>query len=323
MKAGFFAIGAPQWAEACKLGLNPAVAYLVAACGTGRDNITTRWSAEAVRKYTGMGRLRAKDALNRIDGNAHIVASVAMKGGNPARKLTLPDTERLLWLPNALVTGARDEVPPVAKLRQSQNLEHLQTFIELYGMQDLAGDGGLSRSLVRAPFKREQLCEQGPFIVYGFNRDTTRTCWNNGPLARFAERKEGEQSAAWACLTALENMGLLEKVDYLAESDSPDAELLHPLTGDDDAEAVKLAAWDFATELPDGFKHEAEQFDYVLPVLRHIGNPAVVGVSRLVYRPHTQRTAAWFAQHREACEGYKARYDALAAGDFTQAARAC
>lgn len=323
MTAGFFAIGAPQWAAACKLGLNPAVAYLVTACGTGRDNITTRWSAEAVRRYTGMAWVRAKDALTALDGNARLVASVTVKGGNPARKLAMPDDATgMLWLPNALVTGARDETPPVAKLRQSQSLEHLQTFIELYGVQDLAGDGGLPRSLVRRPFKRERICEQGPFIVHGFNRDTTRTCWKTGPLARFGQRNAGDGDA-WACLSALENMRLLECVDYLAESDSPDAELLHPLTGDDDAQHVADMASMYAAELPDGFKREAEGFDYVLPVLRHINNPAVVGVSRLVYRPHTTRTAAWFAQHRDACEGYAARYSALAAGDFEQAARAC
>lgn len=325
MNAGFFAVGTPQWADACKLGLNPAVAYLVAACGTGRDNITTRWGAEAVRKYSGMGWLRAKDALTTLDGNRRIVASITRKGGNPTRKLAIPDdADRLLWLPNALVTGARGETPPVAKLRQSQNLEHLQTFIELYGMQDLAGDGGLPRSLVWKPYDvREKVCERGPFNVYGFrSSDRVRYCNTTGPLSRFAKRKDGD-SAAWACLIALENMGLLESVHYLAESDSPDAELLHPLTGDDDAEAVKLAALNFATALPEGFNYEAENFDYVLPVLRHISNPAVVGVSRLVYRPHTKRTAAWFAQHREACAAYAARYNALAAGDFEQAARAC
>lgn len=261
-----------------------------------------------------------------LDGNSRIVAGVTRKGGNPARKLILPDEpEQWLWLPNALVTGARDETPPVAKLRQSQNLEHLQTFIELYGAQDLAGDGGLPRSLVWKPYDaREKVCERGPFNVYGFrSSEGTRYCNTTGPLARFAKRKDGNDSAAWACLSALENMGLLESVDYLAECDSPDAELLHPLTGDVDAEAVGNAALAIADELPDGFRHEAEQFDYVLPVLRHIGNPAVVGVSRLVYRPRTRRTSAWFAQHREACQGYATRYNALAAGDIEQAARAC
>ncbi len=322
MNAGFFAVGAPQWAAACKLGLNPAVAFLVLARGTGRDNATTRWSAEAVRCYTGVAWLRAKAAITELDGTS-IVARISVKGGRPTRKLAIAaDAESLLWLPNGLITGVGNEVPPIAKLRQAQNLEHLQTFIELYGLHDLAGDGGLPRKLIYKPFEREKICEQGPFIVYGFRSDGMRNCRSYGPLGRFAGRKEGKEYASWVCLEALENMGLLETVDYLAESDSPDAELLHPLTGDADAEAVADAAYIVAENLPGGFSYGAENFDYVLPVLRHIANPAVVGVSRLTYRPHTKRTAAWYAQHREACSGYAERYRALAAGEFEQAAAA-
>ena len=316
---GFFAIGKPQWMEACGLGLNPAVAYLVLARGTGHDNITTRWSAEAVRVHAGISWPRAKTAVELLDGTGAIIAAITRKGDKPTRKLAIPkDAEHRLWLPNALVTGAGIELPPVAKLRQSQNLEHLQTFIELYGVQDLAGDGGLPRSLVRASFTRERICEQGPFIVYGFRRDSSRSCWSDGPLSRFAQRKVESGSAAWACLAALENMGLLESVDYLAESDSPDAELLHPLTGD---AAVADALLAFTEALPEVYQHAPENFDHVLPLPRHIADPAVIGVSRLVYRPHTKRTAAWFAQHRQVCDAYAQRYNALAAGDFVQAAR--
>ena len=323
MKAidGFFSIGKPQWDAVCTLGLNPAVAYLVLARGTGRDNITTRWSAEAVRVHAGIAWLRAKAAVELLDRNSELVSAITRKGDKPTRKLAIPkDVEDRLWLPNALVTGAGNEMPPVAKLRQSQNLEHLQAFIELYGIQDLAGDGGLPRSLMRAPFNRDRICEQGPFIVYGFTRAKERICWHTGPLARFAKRKDGDGSAAWSCLTALENMGLLESVNYLAESDSPDAELLHPLTGDADATAVTDALLAFTESLPEVYQRVPENFDYVLPVPRHIGNPAVVGVSRLVYRPHTKRTAAWYAQHRQACEAYARCYHALAEGDFAQAA---
>ncbi len=301
------------------MGLNPAVAFLVLARGSGHDNITTHWSAEAVRRYTSMSWLRAKESLAALGSNKRIVASVTANGRLRSRKLVIPDdAEQWLWLPNALVTGAGDESPPVARLRQSQNLEHLQTFIELYGVQDLAGDGGLPRSLVRTPYRRGQICDYGQFTVYGFNRDETRLCWNRGPLERF--KGKGKKESAWLCLGALEDMGLLETVVYLAESDSPEAELLHPLTGGKEAQDVAIAAVVAAQSLPSGFNYEAAKYEYTLPVLRHIGNPAVVGVSRLVYRPHTKLTAAWFAQYREACTAYAARYSALAKGDFKQAA---
>lgn len=322
MKAdGFFAIGKAEWARACALGLNPAVSFLVLARGTGRDNITTGWSAEAVASHTGMAWRRARDAIAALESDK--LATVTKLGTRPSRKLTIPKgKETALWLPNALVTGAANEVPPVTRLRQAQNLEHLQAFVELYGLQDLAGDGGLPRNLVQAPFKRTHVCDLGQFTVHGFSRAESRTCWNTGPLTRFAKRKEGNDSAAWAFLLALERMGLVETVDYLAEGESADAELIHALTGDDCASKARDAAATLASELPGGFKYEAEQFDYVLPVMHHIAAPAVVGVSRLVYRPHTKLTAAWWARHRESCERAAAIYDALALGDFQKAVAA-
>lgn len=317
---GFFAIGKSQWAQACGLGLNPAVALLVLARGSGRDNVTTRWSAEAVQTHTGMAWRRAAAAIAELE-QAKLAESIGERSTRPTRKLAFPkDADAALWLPNALVTGAAGEVPPVTRLRQAQNLEHLQAFIELYGMQDLAGDGGLPRNLVRDSFERKHLCDAGQFSVYGFNRSESRTCWNIGPLKRFDKRKDGKEPAAWIFLKTLERMGLLQTVHYLAEGDSPDAELIHALTGDADADKVRDAAGSAAASLPDGFQYEAEDYEYTLPAFTHLSRVAVVGVSRLVYRPHTKLTAAWYAQHRESCERFARIYDAIASGNFRQAA---
>lgn len=324
MSGEFFAIGKPQWAEACGLGLNPAVALLVLARGSGRDNATTRWSAEAIANCTGMSWRRAAGAIDSLE-QAKLVATVGEGRTRPTRKLAVPeDVANMLWLPNTLVSGAGAEASPITRLRQAQNLDHLQTFIELYGVQDLAGDGGLPRSLIWKLYERERICDTGQFVVWGFRepKDGMRYCNTLGPLARFAKRKEGTESASWAFVGAIERMGLLQTVDYLAESDSPDAELIHALTGDADADAVCYAAWALATELPGGFRYKAEGFTYVLPVLRHIRAPAVVGISRLVYRPHTKLTAAWWARHRESCARATEICSAIAAGDYQRAATA-
>ena len=45
---GFFAIDQRTFAKVCELGRNAATAYLVQACGTGRDNRTTAWSVKSV-----------------------------------------------------------------------------------------------------------------------------------------------------------------------------------------------------------------------------------------------------------------------------------
>lgn len=324
MKGQFFAIGKPQWNEACKLGLNSAVALLALGRGTGHDNVTTAWSAKAISGYTGMSWVRANNALALLDRNPRIVASVTPNGKRRLRKLVIPeDSARWLWLPNALVTGARNEASPVARFRQAQNLEHLQTFIELYGAHDLMGDGGLPRSMLWTPYDvRERICERGPFTVWGF-RDSKGLRYGNrvGPFARFQNRR-GKVEAFWDCVLAFDRLGLLERVDYLAEGDSPDAELLHPLTGDENAQEVHDALLAFGTTLPARHAPALDTYDYVIPVLRHIEKPAVVGVYRLVYRPHTGLTAAWYARHCESCTGYAERYDALLAGDLREASRA-
>ena len=318
---GFFAIGPNEWAKACGLGLNPAVALLVLARGSGRDNITTAWSAEAIAKHTGMSWRRAKAAIDTLEA-AELASGQPTKRRAPQRrKLAMPKgMQGVLWLPNTLVDGAGNEVAPITKLRQAQNPEHLAAFVELYGLQDLTGDGGLPRDLVWAPFDRERICDTGQFTVWGFTRRDTRNCNPVGPLTRFKNRKVEEHAAAWHFLLAMERMGLLQTADYLAEGESADAELIHPLSGDADADKVCDAVAEFAGALPGGYVNHAEGFDYTLPVVRHIAAPAVVGVSRLVYRPHTKLTAAWLATHRDACARHAAIYQALAAGDFQQAA---
>lgn len=106
MKGQFFAIGKPQWNEACKLGLNAAVALLALGRGTGHDNATTAWSAKAISGYTGMSWVRANNALALLDRNPRIVANVTPNGKRRLRKLVIPeDSARWLWLPNALVAA--------------------------------------------------------------------------------------------------------------------------------------------------------------------------------------------------------------------------
>src|SRR5688572_13213702 len=121
MGGEFFAIGVPQWAAACELGLRQAVALLVLARGSGRDNSTTTWSAEAVCNHSGMTWRRAKEAIALLEAQKIVV--VEKDGARPIRKIARPeDVEQLLWLPNELVTGAGKEIPPVKRLREASDL---------------------------------------------------------------------------------------------------------------------------------------------------------------------------------------------------------
>src|SRR6516164_8005549 len=62
----FFAIDKAPFEAACKLGLNPAVAYLAVTRGAGRDNAASFWSVNAIEQHTGMSRPKAKAALQAL-----------------------------------------------------------------------------------------------------------------------------------------------------------------------------------------------------------------------------------------------------------------
>ena len=59
---GFLAVDVRRIQQACQLGLNPAVSYIVLAAGTGKDQSTTSWSVNAIEKYTSISRGRSQKA---------------------------------------------------------------------------------------------------------------------------------------------------------------------------------------------------------------------------------------------------------------------
>jgi hypothetical protein len=65
-KERFFATDARSWPKVCELGMPVAVSYLVLACGTGGDQTTTGWSVDAITRHTGIGRPRAKQAIETL-----------------------------------------------------------------------------------------------------------------------------------------------------------------------------------------------------------------------------------------------------------------
>jgi hypothetical protein len=82
MTGNFFAIDRRRWAQITALGINPATAYLVLACGSGRDQRTTSWSCHAVETYTGISRTRAKTAVQALVA-AEAVRVTSNKASHP------------------------------------------------------------------------------------------------------------------------------------------------------------------------------------------------------------------------------------------------
>lgn len=316
-QGNFFAIGTKEFVHACSMGINSAVALLVMARGTGRDNATTAWSALSIFTYTGMARRRAQKAIESLVGAG--LVEVLQAGKRPRYKLHKPaDDADLLWLPNELIDGAGAEIPPVTKLREAGNIELLQKLVELYGVQDLDNDGGLPRSLVWSHFERSTICPVGLFNLYGFSNEKTLAN-STGVFAEYANRQdEYGNRGAWMVLKPLVNMGLIECFWYMAESRQPDAELIYPVGPHGTGDAISdLIQW-----LEDtggkGYAFEAQTHDVQGIAMKHIENANLVGVYRLRYRPKTGKTSRWWALElqqaeamvgvvRQICNGEKVR----------------
>jgi hypothetical protein len=63
---GLFSIDRGTFRCAAVGGLNSAIAHIVMARGTGRDNCTTQWSVNAIERRTGISRLNADKAVKDL-----------------------------------------------------------------------------------------------------------------------------------------------------------------------------------------------------------------------------------------------------------------
>ena len=151
-------------AKVSAIGMNEAVAYLVLACGTGHDNLTTSWSSQALHKYSGIAWERGKAAIESLIQAGHVRLGKDHTRQNPryelvafkrAKDRTCDDD--LIWLPNAIVTGTRSGEPsPSQRLRSSGDVWALRLFVDLYHAQNLRDDGGINPQVIWENYKRKK-----------------------------------------------------------------------------------------------------------------------------------------------------------------------
>lgn len=310
--AGFFAVGVDTFVRSCGLGLNPASALLVLARGSGRDNITTKWSAQAVAARLGMRWRSAKEAIEALEGGR-----IVKRDKDSSRpRYTIQRKGRDVWLPNALMDGVASETPPIARLRQTQDVMALRLLVELYGSQNLREDGGISPTVFRWRYERERLGEYGQYIVWRFFDGTLSASHRKQILKpHFVKEDESSDYPFWSRHEVLHWLGLLEWVPYLYEGQ--DGEPIHALNCKGsiaDETALYSSCTEAATRCLTEWQLDrlAKDGGIVAPVPRHIGQAALIGIGRLRYRPRTKLTGAWWVNHVTRCREFAASYDAIA-----------
>jgi hypothetical protein len=399
---GFFAVDRGAFRCAAAGGLNPALAHLVMARGTGRDNCTTQWSVHAIVQRTGISRPNAAKAVayllyrgiwKRVRDGKHpiyeVVAGHQIPGGSfteqeqqavaacrdgralshklkavgdtliirglakqkqrGSRIFELDEaainslTEPMaVWLPNTLVDGAADEVPPLELIRQTRSASALRLLIELYAVQFLPIYGGVPRDMVQVQFERAEIGQQGPFVVWGFkpkhwkSKAKHMTCSDKFACQFFSESTRqidgrrldaGWDASFWSAVNTLKDVGLIEQVGLLLDGDDAEAEIIHPYAIDvgepaerELTDAAVKAARAMITQGQLSWAIKEGYYPRLVPVPRHIA-VTMVEVIRLKYRPHTKATAAWYAQMCQMTGEYLCRYRALGENEIAKTAK--
>lgn len=322
----FFSVDRKGWEAATKLGLNPAVAYLVLARFTDRTNVFTSASVNAIEKHTGISRGRAQKAVEVLVMN-NLVRLVSpqdamrpryefIAAAKPGRKPKTPRVQKepeVIWLPNEIVTGAAKELPPLERLRQVNDVLLVRLFVDLYRAQVLREDHGIDRRVLFAPYERTLEGEAAEFSVWSFaNRG-----WTLFPSSDIMSphKTDGEKpwAKAWDRIRTLTALGLLEFVPHLYESDGPDAEALFPCGRGNSTsieDQIGHAAHFAGKALLSKFLQK-EVPPWVVPVRMHLRNVQLIGIARLHYRPKTSLTAAWWAELRTKAEQVLSDFKAI------------
>jgi hypothetical protein len=242
-------------------------------------------------------------------------------GGGYFSKVNLGERQEI-WLPNAIVEGAEGEVPPIALLRQMQDIRKLKLFVALYECQDLPTAGGVNHTLLFQKHPVSKVSERGSLTIWSFGGGADHTTTTSGPTLRdpfvaglAPEPRKAAMEEFWEALRVFRVCGLITFIPHVFESNKPDAEILHayPVTdlGCESWEREVSAAAHVAGMTcitPGQQEWVTRQELYLLPLRSSLTDPSVIGIARLRYRPRTKITGAWFAISRERAAEFLEEY---------------
>jgi hypothetical protein len=230
----------------------------------------------------------------------------------------------LIWLPNTLVTGtANGEDSPIRRLRGGGDIWTLRLFVDLYHAHNLRDNGGISPAVLQQRYSRILVGEQGIFTVWGYKAGPLNAWWQ-GPMKAHQSRPKAADNdhPIWESVARLQQHGLLTFVPHLwdnkCDGETSQAEIIHGYgigrEGDPlEMEMGRAANLAGMAMVPD-FKKEkafAEGYYYLAPVLNTIPNVQMIGVARLLYRPHTTRTSDWYGELIRNAPAWIKRYEEL------------
>ena len=315
---GFFAIAHEiwerLWTEETSNRLNFVITYLVLLAGTGSDHRLTKWSARACEQYTGLGKPRAKHAIEELIEADLVARTDASTRMLPQYELpSLPLEAEPIFLPVALVTGLAGEASMLRRVRETGDALALRMLIDLYGTVSLDATHGVPIQMLHggrmegtAPTARK-IAEVGAHAVWALSEGSWRHAAGDWMLIHRIKTADTKSAWApfWARLDLLKQIGAIWYEPWVFDGEELDAEPLFPLDASgfyavakptDEAELTRLASEVSRALIGDERSYVFDHADanFHLPLTAHHRAPAYREVARLRVEPDTPgRRLAW------------------------------
>lgn len=322
----FFVLGRAVWDALLTAPtgnrMNLILVFLVMAAGSGADQRLSKWSAQACETYLGMGKPRARHAIDEL-----VTAGLVERtpDATPARpQYRLPDVaaeEDPIFLPVQLITGLAAETPMLRRVRETGDADALILLIDLYGQVQCDATHALPIAcLSQHPAQpAHQVIERGVHTLWAVTPPQPGRMCAAGPWTRVQEDLDWDDF--WIRIDLLRSIGAIRFEPWLFESDADDAEPLFPLdftilTGADLTDDVsRLSATLIAAareltrqqpQLPETYRDH-----HLIPRTAHQPAPAVVAVAKPRIEPDTPGARLSWRRRMELIEAQEAALSGL------------
>ena len=306
--------------------LSLLIAYLVLLAGTGSDHRLTKWSAKAIEDYTGLGKPRAKRAIEELIANKLIKRTDASTRLSPQYELPAValESEAVIFLPVQLITGLNDETPILRRIRETGDALALRMLVDLYGLIQTDATHGVPIENLRESKDQsaQKISETGAHAIWALQLGTNGSA--QGPWTR-PHHDEGAPNNGWAPfwerVALLKKIGALWYEPWVFDGDELDAEPLIPVdpavlynfdAGDDEAKLTRLAFDTCRALMVDrDYMMDSRPFDVVIPLTVHRRTPAVRGVARLRVEADTPGRRLAYKKRRVLIEQHLAGFQQI------------
>ncbi len=322
---GFFLVDRGHWEKLWQIStanrLNLITAFLVLSAGTGADHRLTKWSAKACEERAGMGKPRAKIAIDELIAGGLAERTETATVTFPQYRLAQQSgAEEPIFLPVALVTGLSAETPILRRVREIGDPFVLRMLVDLYGLVQIDRTHGIAPANLtqfdNEPGSTRKIAERGANAVWALHLGRYQTAKGNWTSTHWAK---GAENAGWAPfwdrLAKLKSIGALLTETWVFNGEATDAEPLFPVASREDDRSAEFDSdvrvlTEVATDAAEGLIGERsylieQNSDRDLVVLpTHHQAPFIRGVFKLRVEADTPGRRLAYARRKQAIEQY-------------------